>query len=882
MLNKINLFFWIGLFSFGSLAAQQSTVNLSPNEVEAYKTQCTQMIKYLQGTLNFLGDPANPPAEKEIIIDNSYLKIFENDKVQIEGDLDAHRMVPIHKDVQAYLKDVVFFFKKVTFTFNITSIAPMLTQNGLVYFKVTMNRNLKGVTVEGDTVDNNQLRYVEINLEREKNSLKIASIYTNKLNDDIEIQYWWNHLSPAWKNYFGKSIRVYDSLPLNKIISFSDSNLVVESEKMIPADSLQPDTTRLASDTTRLEPMEDSLPEVQDSVMLVPDTLIMKNTSLMLQLIHHLRNAREIDISGNLDIENLTPLSEMDNLRSLNCAHTLIDDLTPLRSLSRLQTLDITGCPVETLDPLRYVSALREIDAAFTSLHKVGVLANLKNLELLNLAHTRIDSLPNLKNLQNLRTLELDATPLQRVDSLASLTRLTSLNIAKTAVTDFAPLAKLTALQSLNLDSTLISDLQPLNTLDSLTVLQINGTQVSNLLPLAKLPVLKYIYCDNSGINNKAATAFNKINPETQIIYNSQKLEKWWKALPEVWKNIFITHANLRKPVTKEQLHKLLLLKKMNVKGNTEVRSLRPLTMLIQLKELNVSGTGVSNLKPLSTIRTLRRLNLSNTRVRSLVPLQKLKNLKTINIQHTVIRDLLPLSGNNNLTLVLADSTQVKQKNVFALEKHLPQCLVLFQTSQLRLWWNNLEKPWQKAFLKQVELDDPPTAEQLQQLINLRKISIGNHLDIESVEPLTVFVHLKVLKLDNTSITDITPVAGLKRLKELSVTNSPLWDIGPLAGMKQLESLNLENTSVEDLYPLQGLHQLQKLNVSGTKIRNLKPLAGLSNLRELVINNTRVNSLKYVMPLSRLTLLRCDHTLLRERKVQSFKEKHPKTKVIFY
>jgi hypothetical protein len=875
MFYKINLFFWIGLFSFGSLAAQQNAVKLSPKELDAYKTQCHQMIDYLQGTLTFLGDPANPPAEKEIIIDNSYLKIFENDKVQIEGDLDAHRVVPIHKDVQAYLKDVVFFFKKVTFTFHITSIDPLLTQNGQIYFKVTMNRNLKGITVEGDTVNNNQLRYVEINLNPEKNSLKIASIYTNKPNDDLEIQYWWNHLSSAWKNYFGKSIRLYDSIPLNKIISFSDSNLVIETEKTIHTDSLQ-------QDSTQLKPIEDSLLMVEDSAILVPDTLSMKNIGLMLQLIHHLRNAREVDISDNLDIENLAPLSEMDNLRSLNCAHTLIEDLTPLRSLSRLQTLDITGCPVETLDPLRYVSALREIDAAFTSINKVKVLENLRNLEMLNLSHTHIDSLPNLRNLRNLRTLEMDATPLQSIDSLASLTRLTNLNIAKTAVTDFAPLTKLTALQSLNLDSTLITDLHPLGKLDSLTILQINGTRVSDLLPLAHLNALKFIYCDNSGVNSKTAAAFNKINPQVQVIYNSQKLEKWWKALPEVWKNIFITHANLRQPVTKEQLHRLLLLKKLNVKGNMEVRNLKPLTMLIQLKELNVSGTDVSNLKPLSNVRTLRRLDLSNTPVRSMASLQKLKNLKTINIEHTAIRDLLPLSGNSNLTLVLADSTQVKQKNVFALEKHLPQCLVLFQTPQLKLWWNNLEKPWQKAFLEQMELDNPPTAEQLQQLVNRKQISVSNHLDIENVEPLTIFVHLETLKLDNTGVTDITPITDLKRLKQLSISNSPLWDISGLASMRQLKSLNLQNTSVEDLYPLQGLHQLQKLNVSGTKIRNLKPLAGLTNLRELVINNTRVNSLKYVMSLSRLTLLRCDHTLLRERKVQNFKEKHPKTKVIFY
>ena len=874
MFHKINFFFWLAFLAAGSLMAQKQAVNLSPNEIAAYKTQCRQMMEYLEGTLNFLGNPANPPAEKEIIIDNSYLKIFQNDKVQIEGDLDAHRVVPIHKDVQAYLKDVVFFFKKVHFTFHITTIQPMLAQNGQVYFKITLNRTLDGISVEGDTVENNQLRYVEINLDPEQNSLKIASIYTTKPNDDIEIRYWWNHLSPAWKAYFGKAIRVFDSIPLDKILSFSDTSLVVEVKKAMPADSLQPDTTALAR--------ADSLLPVHDSATWVPDTLVIKNSTLMTQLVRHLRHAREVDIAGNLDIANLDPLSEMDNLRSLNCAHTLIEDLTPLRTLSRLQQLDITGCPVESLEPLRYVSALREIDAAFTSVKKADVLVSFKNLETLNLSHTPVDTLPDMKNLVNLHVLELDATALQNIDSLAPLNHLTNLNLAKTPVKNFTPLRQLKALQSLNLDSTLITDLHPLSTLDSLTILQINGTHVSNLLPLVALPALRYIYCDNSGVGFKAASAFNRQNPRCQVIYNSQKLEKWWATLPTAWKDIFITHAGLRKPVTKEQLHKLLLIKKLDLHGNKSIHSLVPLKMLIQLTELDISGTSIADLSPLADIRTLRRLNISHTKITSAEPLAKLRDLQTLNMEYTGIHDLLPLAGDNRLKLIRADGTPLKQQNVLALQKKLPHCLVLYQTPQLKLWWNNLEKTWQDVFVRQAGLDHPPTAEQLQQLVNSEKLSVANHLDIENAEPLVVFVRLKTLRLDNTGITDITPLATLKNLVSLSVTNGPLWDISPLATMKQLKSLSLENTSVEDLSPLESLHQLQKLNISGTRVKTLKPLSGLANLRELVMNNTRVNTLKFIMPLTQLTLLRCDHTLLRYKKVDAFKRSHPKTKVIFY
>jgi hypothetical protein len=874
MLHKINILFLIGLFSLGSLYAQQNEVKLTDHQLDGYKTQCHQMMDYLQGTLNFLGDPSNPPAEKEIIINSSYLKVFQNDKVQIEGDLDGHRLVPIHKDVQAYLKDVVFFFKKVTFTFHINSIEALSKPNGQLFFKITMNRNLQGVTVNNDTVDNNLLRYVEINLDPEQNSLKIASIYTHKPNDDAEIQYWWNHLSSAWRNYFGAHILVYDSVPLNKVLYFSPDTLVVARVKLPVSDSLPADTIQ--------KTLPDSLLPNTDSLMPTPDTLIVPNSRLMLQLVRHLRDAREIDISGNLEIENLQPVKEMDNLRVLNCAHTLIDDLTPLRSLSHLQKLDITGCPVGSLEPLRYVSALREIDAAYTSVKKVNVLASLKNLERVNLSHTAVDTLPRLENLKKLQILEMNATLLQSLDSLRSMPGLSNLSLARCPAKDFSALSTLTGLQNLNLDSTFIVDLQPLSHLDSLTILQINGTKVSNLLPLAKLPALRYIYCDNSKVHFKEAEAFHQQNPSCQVIYNSQKLEKWWHALPKAWKSIFVSHAHLQPPVSKEQLHQLLSLKKLDLEGNTEIHSLKPLEMLIQLRDLNISGTAVQDITPLGAVRTLETLNISHTRVASLSPLQSLKNLRTVNLENTMVGDITPLAGNRSLKLVLADGTRVKQKNAWALQQILPQCLVLFQTPQLTLWWNNLSKPWQEAFAQQAELDQPPTAEQLQQLVNRQKLNITRHLDIESVEPLTVFTHLQSLKLDNTGVADISPLAGLKYLQELTVSNSPLWDISPLSRMKSLLSLNLENTSVEDLFALQPLRSLRILNISGTRVKNLKPLAGLRQLQKLFINNTRVNSLKYISPLTRLKLLRCDHTLLREKKVDAFRQKHPHTKVIFY
>mgnify|MGYP001311042276 FL=1 len=91
----------------------QTQTKLTAEEIEAYAQQSRQMVSYLEGTLNFLGNPDEVASEKDIIINESYAKMFVDEDVQIEDDLDENREIALSKDVQAYLKDIDFFYKKV-------------------------------------------------------------------------------------------------------------------------------------------------------------------------------------------------------------------------------------------------------------------------------------------------------------------------------------------------------------------------------------------------------------------------------------------------------------------------------------------------------------------------------------------------------------------------------------------------------------------------------------------------------------------------------------------------------------------------------------------------------------------------------------------------
>ena len=162
------------------------------------------MINYLQETVNFIGDPDNYDHEKDIIFKESYSKIFRDENVQVDEDLDENRGTTINKDVQAYLKDIDFFFHDVEFTFDIQNVVPQINENGETFFKVEMVRTIAGNTITGDSINNSINRFLEINLDTYKKELKIVSFYTTKPNVKEELSNWWNNMSDAWKKHLAK------------------------------------------------------------------------------------------------------------------------------------------------------------------------------------------------------------------------------------------------------------------------------------------------------------------------------------------------------------------------------------------------------------------------------------------------------------------------------------------------------------------------------------------------------------------------------------------------------------------------------------------------------------------------------------------------------
>ena len=827
---------------------------LSKDEAAKFENEINTMITYLEETMNFIGDSATLPVEKEIVFTESWSKIFIDDKVQIEDDLDVNRKTPINKDVQAYLKDIDFFFKQAVFRLDLQSISNNIRDDGSVFFKVTLTRHLSATTITDEVIDNVRNRFVEINLDRQNNSLKIASIYTSKINEKDELRNWWNSLSLNWKRRLGNDIRLYDSIPLPTVgmitaTDFVGSYVVVDSK----------------GDTTLHEKLfKDDMDELDAKLKLVSQK-------------------QRLDLSGIREIISLEPISELSDLTWLDISETSIEDLSPVRNLNKLKVLRANSTMADDLTALKYNITLKELEVANTAVEDLSVLAALHGLEKLNVANTRVVRLTYLKNCTSLTSLNLSGTHIPNIHVLQDLPQLKIVDISNTTVRDLGPLSDLKEMQSLNISGTAVVNLQPLSELENLRELFCSNTAVSNLMPLQGNRRLSKIYCDQTNIHDTEASEFTKNNPLALVIYDTEALKTWWHELPIYWKAVFSRQIQLDSEPTTEQLHQIINMQELDLSGNTYLQNLMPVNRLTNLRSLDISHTEINLLLPIHGLANLESLNIEHTYVGDLKPLQDMTNLRFLNIMNTPVADLSPLMDDNRLEVVLADSTIIGKNQVMALKENQRQATIVYQTQILRTWWEGLDPIWKAIFRKALAIQNEfPDALELQRIIDLREVEISPDFPINSVQPLANLNWLERLTINNQGVSDLNPLAHKTYLVELNVQNNPVSDLKPLENSVMLELINIENTQIDDFGPLSKMNNLVTLNASGTPVKSLKPLAGLQKLENLFVNNTNVRSISPVENIPALKQLKIYNTKVKKRAVEQLQQKRLDLNIIYY
>lgn len=139
-------------------------------------------------------------------------------------------------------------------------------------------------------------------------------------------------------------------------------------------------------------------------------------------------------------INNLEAISKLPGLQHLYCSEMNITDLAPLANSQNLETLVCSSTLISDLSPLEKLYKLQELTFARTSVSNLNPLASLKKLKTLVCSGTLVVDLMPLRNLPSLQRLFIANTQVFDISPLAHLSELTTIYCGGSLVSDLSPL----------------------------------------------------------------------------------------------------------------------------------------------------------------------------------------------------------------------------------------------------------------------------------------------------------------------------------------------------------------------------------------------------------------------------------------------------------
>ena len=577
-----------------------------------------------------------------------------------------------------------------------------------------------------------------------------------------------------------------------------------------------------------------------------------------------------LDLSMQFQIDDISPLSEMRQLRYLNLSQTGVKDLLPIRYASNLISLNLSFTAVDNLEVLRYFKKLKKLEIQGCHLLDQEIFNVLPQVSELNISETALLDFAELARFQKLTHLNVSGTSLNSTDWLSSMVELQWIDLSKTGINQIELSRELFNLKKMDVSNTYISSVDFISYLPALTELSVEYTQVADLSPSVSHPALRKVFADFSLVKNEQVSRLMKQRKSLLILTDTDLLIAWWNELPDNWKNTLIQKQGWKKMPTIEHLVTYLQVDSLDLSGST-VSDSKPLQQFKQLRYLNLSETNITSLAFLVDLEELRYLDISNTPTAELLGIQHCKWLSYLNVNDTPIKSIGLLSSFNSIKQLYIHRTQVPEVQLDEFVSSHPEVQVIYRTEELQSWWDNLS-PKLKSQLQ--SLMGAYSVENLHQLVIRPSLELSG-VEISDFEDITAFRFLRRLSISQVDATYLPDLSAFKSLDSLSWIRSPLITLEPIKNLTQLKYLDISSTAVDDLSPLSSLNALQGINCAGTQVKTVKDIRNIESLKYLNISNTRVWQLNWLYDIRDIETLICFNSRVSDRQLDQFKAKFP-------
>lgn len=207
-----------------------------------------------------------------------------------------------------------------------------------------------------------------------------------------------------------------------------------------------------------------------------------KNPISDLTPLSELTELRSLDL-GFIPFIDLTPLSGLTNLFNLSfgifAGEGSITDITPLSGLTNLVYLNMHGHLVSDITPLRGMTNLEGLYAG-DQVRDLTVFSKLTSLSQLSISGKQIRDITPLQVLTNMRQLSIYNSQINDLSPISNMTDMSMLDITYAQVSDLTPLAGMTNMWNLNISGNQVTDLNPLHGLTKLENVSLRGNPVAD------------------------------------------------------------------------------------------------------------------------------------------------------------------------------------------------------------------------------------------------------------------------------------------------------------------------------------------------------------------------------------------------------------------
>lgn len=579
-----------------------------------------------------------------------------------------------------------------------------------------------------------------------------------------------------------------------------------------------------------------------------------------------------LELSGE---DEITP-SKMAKLTRFQARNQGIQDLSGLEHATQLEQVNLDSNQISDLAPLSGLSNLTTLILSDNHIQDITALQGLSLLQTLDLKANHIRDISELGSLTNLKQLYLDRNPLNNADGLSTLTNLEELHLAYTGLMEVPDIKNLANLQELVIAYNGIRNLEPLTFIPGLEELYIQGNTLIDISSLKNLPNLKTVFLEENFLNLQ--------NNATRQVIDALRQNGTVNESPQR-ERVYIEDSG--KPFLDMLRHKL------GIEDNEPITT----EILLDIRNLDLSGSNFLNLREFHILPRLESLNLSNNNITDIQSIGNLRLLKSINLENNYIVDITRLRDLRHLqsvslkqNFILSDLN--RERNLDAVER-LSKYVDVDITNQREIVEISVEnEPLKQGINRFWEQEDtaPMTnakllglgslfidVNQLNSLEGIQKASNINSLYLSGIQPTTdlsplldlpnlrVFILLETpmenfsvlsslnkltsLGVGVANIRDLSFLANLENLEELRLINNEIRDLSPLANLRNLRILSLKENYIRDLSVLANLEKLEELTLDGNEIRDLSPLASLENLTRLFLNNNFVSDISPLEPL---------------------------------